>query len=189
MWTQDGSELISWTIHPLLPVDMGILLGADRTRKKQVCLSDDFTRHAARCVCDVWQAAGTAPSRWKGTTSQGFYTEHSPLGDSAKKQTTQQPTDSTQVAAACGTTGKEAQVDGQKNYTQVFHGLTSSSAARCTCEAEKGSQWYRQQGFRHDGNRKNLLGTHIGHARVSQTGMLIKVLELTSTSALLLEIS
>lgn len=61
-------------------------------------------------------------------------------------------------------TGKFRQ-NGQKHYTQDFHGFTLSSAARSTCEADKGSQWYRQQGFRHDGNRKNLLGTHISHAQ------------------------
>lgn len=39
-----------------------------------------------------------------------------------------------------GFSGKKTQVDGQKHYTQDFHGFTFLSAARSTCEAEKGSQ-------------------------------------------------
>lgn len=40
-------------------------------------------------------------------------------------------------------------------------------------ETETGSQWYRGKGFGHDGSRKNLLGMHISHAKVSETGMLM----------------
>lgn len=36
---------------------------------------------------------------------------------------------------------------------------------------EIGSQWYRGKGFRYDGNRKNLLGMLLSHARASQTGI------------------
>lgn len=34
-----------------------------------------------------------------------------------------------------------------------------------------GSQWYRGKAFKYDGNRKNLLGMLISHARASQTGI------------------
>lgn len=36
---------------------------------------------------------------------------------------------------------------------------------------EIGSQWYRGKALKYDGNRKNLLGMLISHARASQTGI------------------
>lgn len=74
-------------------------------------------------------------------------------------------------------------------FTVLFSEMLPAPHARPEREAERGSQLYRRKGFRHDGNRKNLLGMHVSHARVSQTGMLIRVLELANTSTLLLEIS
>lgn len=71
----------------------------------------------------------------------------------------------------------------------LFSEMLPVPHARPQREAEIGSLLYRGTGFRHDENRKNLLGMHISHARVSQAAMLIRVLELINTSTLLLEIS
>lgn len=86
MWTKDRSELISSTIHPLLPVDTGILLGAVRlrTREKQVWLSAVFIWYRACCICDVWHSTQQMERQ---QPHRAEHTEHWLLGDSAKNQT------------------------------------------------------------------------------------------------------
>lgn len=69
--------------------------------------------------------------------------------------------------AYCGCFGEKAQVR-QKTNKQDFHcGIFWNAVrphARPEKEAKIGSQWYKEKGFRHDGNRKNLLSTYITHS-------------------------